>query len=113
MNEFTEKIKTQIEKFPHSPTRIPYTYHHDYLRGEIYSKQNYSRGDIAAIKNWSEEELYSTALVYLLKDLNPLDIITGNLEIDTELCKQAITIVEQYTERIKNQLPIHHENTTL
>lgn len=29
----TKQIKSVIKKFPHSEVRVPFTYHHDYLRG--------------------------------------------------------------------------------
>lgn len=89
MENLIENIKKIIEKLPHSRTRVPYTYHHDYLRwnSPIHSKM--SRSEVSENSCNDDEELYSVALCQLLTELGPNVFLYMNGE-DVEVCKQAV-----------------------
>ena len=101
--QLVEDIKYLFTLLPHSESRVPYTYHHDYLRMKVYS--GYSRSDIADLKNWSEVELYSTALVELLNELGVEEwasYCTGSTREFTTVVR-AVDIVGHYIKRINSK----------
>lgn len=55
------QIKAVIGKLPHIPSRVPYTYHHDYARTHFAAFSGRSRAYVA-MTNFSEEELWALAL---------------------------------------------------
>ena len=100
--QLVEDIKYVISLLPHSESRVPYTYHHDYLR--MKWNREYSRSEIAELKNWSEVELYSTALVELLNELGgveewALKLTSSTREFTTVV--RAVDCVGHYIKRIK------------
>jgi hypothetical protein len=114
-----DRIEALIKRLPHSDSRIPhphldgqvpYTYHHDYLQQKVYL--NASRADIAQKKCWSEEELYATALIYLL-DCNSFSIASTFLlsfdNNDLETCRQAYEICQKYIERLREALAVQNK----
>jgi len=55
-----ERLSKSISGF--SESRMPYTYHHDYIRSHVKGYQDNSRSDIARLfEDVSEEHLYSIA----------------------------------------------------
>ena len=93
-----EQIESVIKKLPHSESRVPYTYHHDYLRLHVFKEA--SRANIAAKKCWSEEELYATALIGLLESATYL-LTLSNEELD--ICRQAYQVCLAYIERLQKE----------
>lgn len=93
-----EKIKEVIEKLPHSKGRVPYTYHHDYLR--IHSKKfsSLSRSHVARENKESDLELYVVSLVQLLDELGSkgFDYIDSS---DVEVCKKVRQVTKKVIER--------------
>jgi len=79
-----EKVLDIIKKIGNdriSISRIPYTYHHDFLRTNFYIGK--SRSDIAEMKSYSEEELYLFCLFFILQhEIEALDIIYSELNKD-------------------------------
>ena len=91
-------LGTVISKLPHSECRVPYTYHHDYLRMNVDMFKGSSRSDVASRHNESKDELYAVALTQLLDELNFSD--TMNLSNDDiDICKKAIEIAENVVSR--------------
>lgn len=96
----TDDYKKLIELVPHSVDRVPYTYHHDYIRNVF---PDLSRSDVAAMKNWSEEELYATALVGLLDSTEPLDAMMAFLPVQdsVHIIEHAKKIADAHLESYK------------
>ena len=90
-----------IKRVPHSESRVPYTYHHDLLRLRVFV--NASRADIAQKKCWSDEELYASALVYLLDDLGSSFLLTLS-DDDLKISKQAYEVCQKYIERLQEEV---------
>lgn len=82
-----------IDKLPHSKTRVPYTYHHDYLRRNTELYKNSSRSDVAYSHKDSDTELYAVALIELLDGFGSRAMFYLNPG-DVELCKKALEITE-------------------
>jgi hypothetical protein len=95
-----EDYKRLIVLLPRSVDRVPYTYHHDYIRNVF---PDLSRADVAAMKNWSEEELYATALIGLLDSTEPLDTMMSFLFIQDSagIIEHAKKIAEAHLESYK------------
>lgn len=91
-------LATVISKLPHSEGRVPYTYHHDYLRINVDKFKGSSRSDVASNHIENKNELYAVALTQLLDQLKFQD--TMNLSSDDiEICKKAIEITENVVSR--------------
>ena len=111
-----DDIKSVIAKLPHSESRVPYTYHHDYLRSKVNSFGNASRADVARSECWNDEELYATALMYLLHEINPetwLYVFDGH---DLDICRDAIKLCNSYVNRLEleydqQKTAIKHRNS--
>lgn len=73
MEATIEQIKKVISKIPHIEGRVPYTYHHDYLRAHCTSYCKCSRADISKL-NKGEYELYALCLCEIIDCSNPLII---------------------------------------
>jgi hypothetical protein len=93
-----DQIKIVIEKLVHSPGRVPYTYHHDHIRGLVKYK-DLSRGDISNLKFWNEEELYATALIQILEQ-NAYHVIFNLTKKDINICKKAQILRDLYINKI-------------
>ena len=87
-----------IDKLPHSKSRVPYTYHHDYLRKNTEFYKNSSRSDIANTHKDSDIELYAVALIELLDGLGFRAIAYLNSN-DIQLCKKALEITDYVVSR--------------
>lgn len=72
-----ERILEVIKKLPHSETRVPYTYHHDYIRQQSQKMLGSSRSEVAILaKDTSEEAIYATALVQIVLECSPFELIS-------------------------------------
>ena len=78
-----------IKKLPHSEGRVPYTYHHDYLRMNVEKFKGKSRSEVASNHSENKIELYAVALTKLLDELNFRDTMDLNSE-DIVACSVAI-----------------------
>jgi hypothetical protein len=91
-------LATVISKLPHSEGRVPYTYHHDYLRINVDKFKGCSRSEVASKHIENKDELYAVALTQLLDELNFRN--TMNLSSDDiDVCKKAIEITENVVSR--------------
>lgn len=91
-----ETLTEVINQLPHSEHRVPYTYHHDYLRQYCDRFKGFARSDVSyATKHETDVQRYSTALVQLIEE-HGSDIFTYLLYADDFLvCRQAKTVVNQ------------------
>lgn len=96
-----EAITNLIERLPHSKTRVPFTYHHDYLRTHAVHAGMY-RADIAKLKCWSELELYSGALMQLVTELGT-EIFQHLSERDLSTIKEAAVLCKAYVKRVDEE----------
>lgn len=87
-----------IKKLPHSEGRVPYTYHHDYLRMNVKKFKGMSRSEVAASHSEDEIELYAVALTELLDELNFRDTMDLNSD-DIVVCKKALEITKKVVSR--------------
>ena len=87
-----------IKKLPHSEGRVPYTYHHDYLRIHVNKFNGFSRSDVASNHIENEVELYAVALRQLLDELDFTDTMDLTSE-DIVVCKKAIKITDNVVSR--------------
>jgi hypothetical protein len=93
----TNSIKKVLEKLPHSPTRVPYTYHHDYLRTYSNTHKGMSRSDIAGSHDSDELELYACALTMVfISEENSLSYLDTD---DLQILKEARVIADKVMER--------------
>lgn len=109
INITVDQIKQLIKKLPHSETRVPYTYHHDYVRCHVVRSTGVpiSRSEVAEIQNWSELELYAVALCQLLTDvgIQAFELIALD---DLRICKQSLEVCRQYMPAIAEALYGEH-----
>lgn len=91
-------IKNVIEKLPHSIHRVPYTYHHDYLRMNSKKHKNMSRSEVASNHEHDEFELYVIALCQILEDVGGNIINCDLTQDELTICKKAKTITKKIIE---------------
>lgn len=77
-----------IDKLPHSKSRVPYTYHHDYLRQHSKAHSGMSRSDVASSHTADDLELYGIALTQILSEVGA-DAIYHINSNDVLICKKA------------------------
>jgi hypothetical protein len=92
-----------IDKLPHSKSRVPYTYHHDYLRFHSTFFENMSRSEVASSHTADDDELYAVALTQLLSELGA-DSIYHIYSEDVLICKKAKEITDAALARYELQL---------
>jgi hypothetical protein len=68
----TNTIINVIKKLPYIESRIPYTYHHDFI---INYFSFLSRSNVAFLKSWSYEDLYCGCLCFLVNEAHLIDAI--------------------------------------
>lgn len=101
--DITEFCKEVFEMIPHSETRVPYTYHHDYLRPLTtkLGERLLSRGDIAFLtRGSSDAERYATALLFVVDTLDAKSLLT----IPHDYAKILVDLhvfVDDYIARVK------------
>lgn len=72
----SERIKHIIAYLPISQGRVPYTYHHDYIKTNLDKFAGMSRSEVAqATQDHSEDELYAFALLGALSSINGVDLV--------------------------------------
>lgn len=93
----TKQIKSVIKKFPHSEDRMPFTYHHDYLRGNCPALAGWSRADIAnSTVKFDNQELYALALLQIIDETYPCDIvITAFTDEDRAIIRECTTLAKE------------------
>lgn len=82
-----------IDKLPHSKSRVPYTYHHDYLRQHSKAHSKMSRSDVASSHTADDVELYAIALTQILSEVGA-DAIYHINSTDVLICKKAKEITD-------------------
>lgn len=87
-----------IDKLPHSKTRVPHTYHHDYLRMNSNAHSQMSRSEVAAAHSSNDIELYAVALIQLLDELGSKAFIHLSSD-DVIACKKAKEITDSVISR--------------
>lgn len=87
-----------INKLQHSKTRVPYTYHHDYLRQHSKYHASMSRSEVASNHAADKNELYAIALTQILDELGSLSMLSLESK-DFEICKIARQITTSAVER--------------
>ena len=92
-----------IDKLPHSKSRVPYTYHHDYLRFHSTVFARMSRSEVASSHTADDTELYAVALTQLLSEFGVNSIYLLSSE-DLSICKKAKEITDEALARYKLQL---------
>ena len=72
-----DRIKELIAKLPHAKGRVPYTYHHDYLRQHCGFYKGMSRSEVASYTadECDEVDLHSCALLKIVEDCG----VTGRI----------------------------------
>lgn len=93
----TKQIKSVIKKFPHSEVRVPFTYHHDYLRGNCPALAGWSRADIAnSTVKFDNQELYALALLQIIDETYPCDIVlTAFTDEDRAIIRECTTLAKE------------------
>lgn len=98
MNTITIKqIKSVIKKFPHSVGRVPFTYHHDYLRENCLALAGWSRADIAnSTVKFDAKELYALALCLIVDNADFYDAIMIQFtDEDRQVICKCMTFAEE------------------
>jgi hypothetical protein len=87
-----DRIKELIAKLPHAKGRVPYTYHHDYLRQHCGFFKNASRSEVASCtQNDSDEaDMYSCALLKIVEDCGVEQTVLSMDNGDFNLLKACI-----------------------
>jgi hypothetical protein len=75
----------------YSESRMPFTYHHDFIRN-VTSRYGTSRGEVAsAFRGASEDHLYSIAFRYLFSSQDPIDVVCLPTQIYNR-CRTVLAI---------------------
>lgn len=101
LKSIKEQVLYLCKFIVHSESRMPYTYHHDYLinHGDM---SYFSRSQIAELDDFSDDELYSIAFLQLLEHRSGADII---LSINSEnlcICKNVVEVGKKIFEEKYN-----------
>jgi hypothetical protein len=85
-----------------SNSRFPYTWHHDYVRTNGYKGYSLSRSDVASMKNWSEDELYATAFLQGISEMDSATsiVLSANKEGLADFITSCKAMATVYMERI-------------
>ena len=98
MNTITTKqITSVIRKLPHTEGRVPYTYHHDYLRNNCPALSGWSRADIAnSTVSFDSKELYAFALCQIIDEAYSCDIaLTQFTDEDRQVIRKCMVFSEE------------------
>lgn len=93
----TKQIKSVIKKLPHSEYLVPFTYHHNYLRGNCPALAGWSRADIAnSTVKFDNQELYALALCQIIDLADPFDIVlTAFTDEDRAIIRECTTLAKE------------------
>lgn len=89
-------IKRVSKKLSHSEDRFPYAYHHDYILCKDKFTRYKSISVISELKNWTEEELYATALSQILEESGVIKVLNSLDQDDMDICRKALRITDEY-----------------
>jgi hypothetical protein len=95
-------ILAVIDKLPHSKSRVPYTYHHDYLRQHSKMHGSMSRSEVSSSHTSSDIELYAIALTQLLSELGSEAVYHIGVD-DLYVCKKAKAITNEAISRYNKE----------
>lgn len=87
-----------IFKLPHFKTKIPITYHCDFLRLHSPAHEGLSRAQLSSNSDSSDLEMHCATLFMLLEDLGVHSYSYLTIE-DFEVCKKAIDVAFKLIER--------------
>lgn len=95
MKSTEEQIKAVITKLPHIKGRVPYTYHHDWMRTNIKAFYECSRSDIAAMYR-DDYSLYALALCQVIHDVDPYKLVLAELSNeDRRIIRKCMDFAEE------------------
>lgn len=106
--EYVPTMKDNVEALlaylPVSPSRVPYTYHHDYLRTQVEKYSGMSRSEVANLTTGeSEDELYAFCFLGSLRELDEFGILFLNTpelrELFYDVTKKARDILQNFTSK--------------
>lgn len=92
LKSIKEQVLYLCKFIVHSESRMPYTYHHDYLREYGAGIGGLSRGQIASMHDFSDDELYSIAFLQLLEHYSGAGIILSISSENLCVCKNVINV---------------------
>lgn len=103
------QIKKVIDKLPYVPSRMPRTYHHDYLRRKCLFFSNKSRGEVAKYKS-DDTELYALALCQLIDEVGVRVLLhkltLEDKEVILDCFEMADEIIAKHNNMAANTLTI-------
>lgn len=99
-----------IYKLPHSKSRVPYTYHHDYLRQKSKIHAGMSRSEVANSHTADFKELYAIALTQLANELGA-KLIEHLDSKDIFVCKKAKEIADMVVFRYNAESHYRNQHT--
>jgi len=89
-----QEYKNVISKLPHSDSRVPYTYHHYFIRMNSEMHNAKSRSDVAHLKVFTDEELYATALVEIITECGGLAVVDALNQQDLYIARDAVKVCD-------------------
>lgn len=103
MKSSKEQIKAVISKLPHIESRVPYTYHHDWMRTNIEKFLGCSRSDIASMEH-DDYELYALALCQIIHAAYPCDIaLTAFSDNDRRIIRECMDFAKEISKRLRRR----------
>lgn len=93
----TKQITSIIRKLPHTEGRVPFAYHHDYLRNNCPAISGWSRADIAnSTLSFDSKELYALALCQIIDEAYPCDIVvTAFTDEDRTIIRECEALAKE------------------
>ena len=93
-----DKVLSQIKTIPHSEGRVPYTYHHDYVRMKFMSTDPALSRSRVAKAEASEDELYACCYLQILTDIPYEDAVMYGVDIGT--VRECIAIAKSHVQNL-------------
>lgn len=109
MGSIKECVLLILKELGHVSTRVPYTYHHDYVRVNVPAFESLSRNEIANLTcSSTEEELHAACMCQILSGLSYRDILLNPIfkQHNDAIALDIIPACDAYIERLK----IKHAN---
>jgi len=104
MKNITEYVLLILKELGHVSTRVPYTYHHDYVRANVPAFESLSRSEIANLAcSSTEDELHAACLCQILSGLSYRDILLNPIfkQHNDAIALHIIPACDAYIERLK------------
>lgn len=95
-----------LSKIQHNENRLPYTYHHDYLRPKLTKLGTplLSRGDVAFLtRESSDSERYACALLMVIEYTSAVELLTLPREY-ANIISALYVYADEYVDRLKANL---------